>query len=389
MRFRPKVWTTALLAFCSTSNLAYATGASRESIKAVVDSVIEPLKQQYRIPGVAAGIIAEGRAYVFNYGVASLQTKEAVTDDTLFELGSVTKTFTATLASYAQVKGYLSLSDTTGKYLPALQGSKFGNVTLLELATHTTGGLPLQVPDDVRSDDQLMAYLKQWVPSHVPGKYRTYSNISIGLLGLVTAKSANRTFEALMTQDLFSPLGLTSTYIDVPPAQTANYAQGYTADGSPVRLAPRLLWSEAYGIRATAADVLVFLEANMKMLTLGAELQRAITETHRGYFKSGSLTQDLIWEQYPKPVKLKALLKGNSRAMLFGTMPAAALTPPEPPRNDVWIDKTGSTNGFGAYVAFVPERRSGIVILTNRNVPIAARVRAAYAIMGSLGGSPL
>jgi beta-lactamase class C len=73
--------------------------------------------------------------------------------------------------------------------------------------------------------------------------------------------------------------------------------------------------------------------------------------------------------------------------MLLGVTPAAAVLPPEPPRRDVWINKTGSTNGFGAYVAFVPEQRLGIVLLANRNYAIADRVTAAYTILSALANA--
>ncbi len=78
-----------------------------------------------------------GKSYVFNYGVASIATRQPVADGTLFEIGSVSKTFTAALASYAQVMGRLSLSDTTYKYLPELRGHPLGDVTLINLGTHT------------------------------------------------------------------------------------------------------------------------------------------------------------------------------------------------------------------------------------------------------------
>jgi beta-lactamase class C len=154
-------------------------------------------------------------------------------------------------------------------------------------------------------------------------------------------------------------------------------------------MATGVLSSEAYGIRTTATDLVRFLEANMNSIRLDRKLQQAITETHTGYFKAGPMTQDLIWEQYPYPVALKTLLEGNSSAMIYNATPVTKITPPEAPREDVWINKTGTTNGFGAYVAFVPEKRQGIVILANKSYPIDERVTAAYKILTALaGGSP-
>jgi beta-lactamase class C len=321
---------------------------------------------------------------VFNYGVASKETRRPVTRDTLFELGSVSKTLTATLAAYAQVSGYLSLTDPTSKYLPSLQKTRFGDVSLINLGTHTPGGLPLQVPDNIRNNDQLIQYFKEWQPAYPPGTYRTYANPGIGALGLITAKSMDHDFTSLMQQRLFPALGMKSTYIDVPAANQADYAEGYTKQAAPIRMRPGVVSAEAYGIKTTAADMIRFLEANMNVIPLDEKLQRAITATHTGYFKAGAMTQDLIWEQYPYPVTLNTLLDGNSAAMIFNATPVTEIKPPLKSQNDVWINKTGSTNGFGSYVAFVPGKRLGIVILANRNFPIEDRVTAAYRILTSL-----
>ncbi len=357
-----------------------------DRIKNAVDAAIRPVMAKDRIPGMAVGITVAGKTYVFSYGVASTETGQPVTRDTLFEIGSVTKTFTATLACFAQVMGYLSLSDKTSTYLPALRGSEFGDVSLLNLGTHTPGGLPLQVPDDIGNNDQLMEYFKNWRSTYRPGTYRTYANPGIGTLGLITAKSMGQDFAALMEQLLFPGLGMKSSYINVPEAKMADYAQGYTKDDAPIRMATAVLSSEAYGIKTTACDLVRFAEANMSSIGLDEKLQRAITETHTGYFKAGPMTQDLIWEQYPYPVTLTALLEGNSPAMAYNPTPVTRISPPEEPREDVWINKTGSTNGFGAYVAFVPEKRLGIVILANKNYPNDQRVTLAFQIFAALGG---
>ncbi|WP_233854831.1 class C beta-lactamase [Paraburkholderia sp. HD33-4] len=378
--------TFALFTLYASSPAGHAAEPGTAQLQSAVDAAIRPMMAKYHIAGMAVGVIEDGKPYVYNYGVASTQTAKPVTRDTLFELGSVSKTFTATLASYAQLDGKLSLSDGTERYLPTLRGRPFGKVSLLNLGTHTPGGLPLQVPDDIHNDAQLLRYFHDWQPAHAPGTFRTYSNPGIGTLGLITAKTMGQDFTALMQQRVFPVLGMKSTYIDVPAAKMPDYAQGYTKDGAPIRLTGGVISAEAYGVKSTAADMLRFVQANMNLIPLDSQFQRAITDTHTGYFQAGVLTQDLIWEQYPYPVALPTLLAGNSMQMALDGSPSSAIKPPLPPQQNVWINKTGSTNGFGAYVAFVPQKRLGIVMLANRNFPIEARVSAAHQILTALDG---
>jgi beta-lactamase class C len=372
---------------CTIATASHAADDQKDRIKTAVDHAMAPVIAHNGIRGMAVGIVDGDEHYVFNYGVASTETGKPVTNETLFELGSVSKTLTATLASYAQVRGYLSLSDPTSRFLPSLQNSPFGNVTLLNLGTHTPGGLPLQVPDNISNNEQLMQYFKAWQPAYAAGTHRTYANPSIGTLGLIAAKSMGQDFDGLMQGQLFPALGMKDTYIKVPAAKMPDYAQGYTKDGAPIRMAPGVLSSEAYGIKTTAADMNRFVEANMNLIRVNEKLQHAIANTHIGYFKAGPMTQDLIWEQYPYPVTLESLLSGNSPAMIFNATPVTEIKPPQEPQNNVWINKTGSTNGFGAYIAFIPQKRLGIVILANKNFPIDERVTAAYRILTSLENS--
>src|SRR4029077_12328670 len=230
------------LVTCSSTGVSGAPD-QQNAVKSAVDKAIQPVMEKYEIPGMAVGITLGGKHYVLDYGVASKKTGKPVTDSTLFEIGSVSKTFTATLASWAQVSGQLSLSDKTSKYLPSLQGTKFGDVSLLNLGTHTPGGLPLQVPENITKNDQLMKYFQDWQPTYAPGTYRTYGNPSIGLLGLITAQRMNQDFAALMEGRLFPALGLRSTYINVPEKKMADYAQGYKEKDEPIRMATAVLSS--------------------------------------------------------------------------------------------------------------------------------------------------
>lgn len=371
--------------FLAASSYA-ASAADQSKMKDAVDTTIQPLMQKYGIPGMAIAVTINGENYFYNYGVASKETRERVTNKTLFEIGSLSKTFTATLASYAQVNGNLSLSDNASKYLPPLHGSSFDNVSLLNLGTHTAGGLPLQVPDNIANTDQLMDYFKHWEPDHAAGTYRKYSNLSIGMLGMITAKSMNMSFEDALEKKLFPELGMTHSYINVPADQMKDYAQGYNVKDAPVRLNPGILESEAYGVKSGSADLIRFIDSNIQAGKSSEKLQRAITATHTGYFRSGEFTQDLIWEQYPYPVELKQLLAGNDPTVIYQGTVATRLSPPLPPRGDVLINKTGSTNGFSTYAAFVPSKKIGIVILANKSYPNDQRVTAAYQILTQLSG---
>ncbi|MDP9561927.1 UNVERIFIED_ORG: beta-lactamase class C [Rhizobium nepotum] len=376
----------ALATLISTSLFTQAFAADDARLKAITDAAIKPVMEKNGIPGLAVGISVDGENHVFTYGVMSKTTGQPVTPQTLFELGSISKTFTVTLSTYAETQGKLSLSGKVEDYLPSMKGKPFGDVTLMHLGTHTAGGFPLQVPDNVKTEPQLLAYLKAWKPAYEAGTHRTYANPSIGMLGYVTAKAMGQSYDSAMQDVLFPALGLKSTFTMVPKAKMADYAQGYKRTGEPARMTPAILSSEAYGVRSTATDMIRFVNANMGLEKLDGKLQQAIANTHAGYFSVGAMTQDMIWEQYAYPAALKTLIETNSGALLK-TVPVSEISPPMKPRGDVFINKTGSTNGFGAYVAFIPEQKLGIVILANKNYPNEDRVAVAYEILNGLKSS--
>ncbi|MEK1907538.1 MAG: class C beta-lactamase [Pseudomonas sp.] len=373
------------VAFCLLAGADFARAESNPAaIDTLVHSAAAEVMQQQGIPGLAIAITAQGRQRFYNYGVASRQTGQPISSDTLFEIGSVSKTFTATLAAYAQAKGQLSLDDKVGNYLPELQGSPFAEVTLINLATHSAGGFPLQVPDAVHNTAQLMAYLKAWQPQYAPGTQRTYANPSIGMLGVIAARSLRMPYVAALEQRLFPALAMPNTYLQVPVDKQSLYAQGYNKANEPVRLNPGVLADEAYGVKTSARDLLRFVEANLGRRELEPALKQALSATRTGYFRLGAMTQDLVWEQYGYPVALDALLQGNSNQVAYQSHAVRKLQPPLPVQEAVWVNKTGSTNGFGAYVAFVPAKQIGIVLLANRNYPNEDRVRLAYRILSAL-----
>ena len=377
----PLAWAIAASCLFPTAG---RTAGDPGKIAGAVDGAFRPLMTKYDVPGIAVAVTVNGREYFFNFGVESKADNKPVTKDTLFEMGSVSKTFTATLGTYAQTLGKLSLDDHPGKYMPDLRGSAIDKASLINLGTFTAGGLPLQLPGPVTNNAAMVSYFRHWQPSAAPGRVRRYSNPSIGLFGYVIALAMKGDFAGLIESEIFPKFGLGHSYIHVPQAAMANYAWGYGKDNKPIRVNPGVFDAEAYGVKSTAADMIRFVEANIRPDTLAMPLQRAVAGTHVGYFRTGDMVQGLGWEHYIYPLTLDRLLAGNSDAMAMEPHAVATLTPPQIPSQPTLFNKTGSTNGFGSYVAFVPEKKIGIVMLANKNFPIPARVTAAYAVLQGL-----
>ncbi|WP_231759245.1 class C beta-lactamase [Microbulbifer elongatus] len=357
------------------------TGSDR--LEAVVVEAVQPLVEKYRIPGMALALTIDGEPHFFTLGETALEDGVPVTEHTLFEVGSISKTFTATLAAYAEVKGALDFHKPVSAYLPPLRGSAMDRVSVLNLATHTAGYFPLQVPEEIADDTQLLAYFRNWQPQYTPGTKRTYSNPGSGLLGLVAARSLNQPFAKVMEEQIFRGLGLSDTYVRVPEKKMHDYAEGHNSQHKPVRVNIGLLGNEAYGVRSTAADLTRFLAAQMELVKVSDDLQKALAKTRTGYFETDYYVQDMVWEQYALPLSQARLLAGNSRDMITRDQPVGAVGPLSPQR-DVLINKTGSTGGFSAYVAFIPQQRFGFVLLANKYFPNKERVELLYKILQAL-----
>ncbi|OSP15637.1 class C beta-lactamase [Vibrio alginolyticus] len=376
----------ALLAILSLTS--FVTFAKTEltvssQLKSVVDECAKGLINEYDIPGLAVAVTIDGKRYFYNYGLADVSKGSLVTNDTIFELGSISKTFAATLTGYAQEKGKLDMDDKVKDYIPELENSALGNTKLVNVATYTAGGLPLQFPSEVTNDAEMMQYYKTWKPEYEAGTKRKYSNPSIGLFGYIGALSMKSDYTEMMETVILPELGMTNTFVDVPKDKLNNYAFGYSSEGKPVRVNLGILDAQAYGIKSTSLDMLQYIEANMGQAQLNTDIENALERTHTKYFDTDTFTQAVGWEGYDYPVSLSQLLKGNSSDVILKAKPVQASVSGTLGR-DVWYNKTGSTGGFGAYVAYVPSEKIGIVILANKNYPNAERVEAAYHIISSV-----
>ncbi|ENI8367633.1 beta-lactamase, partial [Acinetobacter baumannii] len=314
------------------------------------------------------------------YGLQSVQDKKAVNSSTIFELGSVSKLFTATAGGYAKNKGKISFDDTPGKYWKELKNTPIDQVNLLQLATYTSGNLALQFPDEVKTDQQVLTFFKDWKPKNSIGEYRQYSNPSIGLFGKVVALSMNKPFDQVLEKTIFPALGLKHSYVNVPKTQMQNYAFGYNQENQPIRVNPGPLDAPAYGVKSTLPDMLSFIHANLNPQKYPADIQRAINETHQGRYQVNTMYQALGWEEFSYPATLQTLLDSNSEQIVM--KPNVTAISKEP--SVKMYHKTGSTTGFGTYVVFIPKENIGLVMLTNKRIPNEERIKAAYAVLNAI-----
>jgi len=364
----------------STSIYAGNTPKEQE-IKKLVDQNFKPLLEKYDVPGMAVGVIQNNKKYEMYYGLQSVQDKKAVNSSTIFELGSVSKLFTATAGGYAKTKGTLSFDDTPGKYWKELKNTSIDQVNLLQLATYTSGNLALQFPDEVKTDQQVLTFFKDWKPKNPIGEYRQYSNPSIGLFGKVVALSMNKSFDQVLENTIFPELGLKHSYVNVPKTQIQNYAFGYNQENQPIRVNPGPLDAPAYGVKSTLPDMLKFINANLNPQKYPVDIQRAINETHQGFYQVGTMYQALGWEEFSYPAPLQTLLDSNSEQIVMKPNKVTAISK-EP--SVKMFHKTGSTNGFGTYVVFIPKENIGLVMLTNKRIPNEERIKAAYAVLNAI-----
>ena len=265
-----------------------------------------------------------------------------------------------------------------------MAGTPIGDATVLELGAYSADCLPLQFPDAVQTSQQVVDFFRHWQPHAKPGTQRCYSNPSLGLFGDLAARAQHQPFATLMTEGLLPKMGLENTYLHIPASAQGLYAQGYDAAGKPVRVGPGPYADEAYGIKTSASDLLRYVRLQMQPEGLPPALVKAIDITQQGYFQVGAMTQGLGWERYHYPATLATLVDGNSPRLIREPQATTRLQPALPAQPAAWYNKTGSTNGFGAYAAFVPSEQLAIVLLANRNYPNEARVRAAFEILSSL-----
>jgi beta-lactamase class C len=335
-----------------------ASGASvRDTVAPIVAREVHALLPENTAGGVAVAVRHGGETLFFNFGYADSAARRPLSEDSLFNLGSLRKVFEATVLAEAAQQGALSLDDPVTKYLPELRGGgDITKVTLGELATHTSGLLLPQDhppwPTERYTRESFIARLKAWTaePGHAPGTRHTYTHAGYILLQLALERALGKPIGTLFAERITGPLGLSSTLVPergadsthggLTAALLARAVQGYDENGAPIGTPGN---QQGYydfpgtgQMFSSARDLAAFMEASLGERPAPPALAAALVSAQQGRFPiTPHIAQALAWEVHSDA---------------------------QPPI----VGKNGGLNNTSTYLGLMPARKSGVVILVNR-----------------------
>lgn len=309
-----------------------------------VDEIARPYIQKLNTVGLSIGILKNGQISTYNYGETARGNKQLPTANTIFEIGSVTKTFTAALLSWYANEGKVKLTDPVTKYLPdsVKANPALNGITLLQLSNHTSG--LARIPENLQFDSAgaanpyknytkklLFAYLKTCKLNSRPGEQYAYSNLGVGLLGTVLSQVSGKTFDQMVQEIICAPLGMKNTVQHLSALQQTGFTKVYSQYGDPTVPWDFSALAACGALRSTVNDLLVYARANMNN---GADrLGKALAQTHE--------------VTYSKDTKIGL---GWHIIVVDGAD---------------YIFHNGGTYGSSSFLAFNAEKKLAVVILSN------------------------
>jgi CubicO group peptidase (beta-lactamase class C family) len=343
-----------------------------------IDALVEATVQKHGLPGMVLGVVIDGElAFAKGAGVSDVGTKAVPDADTVYAIGSITKSFTALSVLALRDDGALSLDDPLTRFLPEAAGLVYPTrdappITLRQVLTHTSGLPRLGNFDYTRSDaapseEEVVRSLSAFPLENPPGSAWVYSNLGYGLLGILVGRAAHAPLRTFMAKRIFEPLGMTATTFEAAHPPAGRLATGYQkASGGEIQPVPgwRLGASEgAGGIASSVRDMARYVAFQLDAYPprsapeKGPIRRSSVRETHANALKSGRLHVGLRSEA----VKGESLVHAGSDAYGY------AWTVHEDCDFDEVVRHSGAVAGFNSSVAFLPAEGVGVVALTNVN----------------------
>lgn len=235
--------------------------------------VVRELMEKYRVPGAAVGVWYKGEVESAGFGITSVENPLDVTADTLFQVGSISKTVTATMIMMLVEQGKVDLDATFQSYFPDFKvkdETAAAQATIRNLLTHTSGWAGDVFEDTGAGDDAsarfmaLMSEVDQLAPT---GTIWSYNNANFYLLGHLIEHITGESYQSAVRRMVFEPLGMNHTYLDPADVITHRFAVGHLIDDDEVKVGrPWYLPRAAYpvgGVVTCVADLLAYAQFHM------------------------------------------------------------------------------------------------------------------------------
>lgn len=332
---------------------------------------------KFHIPGAAVVIANKGKVRTCLFGEAVPKKHIPVSEKTIFELGSITKTFTGLILAKEVISGKIQLDQPIHHHLKLPHSASIGKISYLDLASYTSGlafnveNLAYNASSSVQNQINFRHYLKNHVPAFKPKSYMLYSNVGFGLLGQIMAKNEQSSLTKLMRIEILAPLKMNSSGLDISKENQKYLAQGFTAQGKPTAYLPSGLFGGSWAMRASVNDMRSYLNAALGERSTPVKIHQAMLLTQTAYYDMPKEETQLGLGWLIAPLnKASAIQKLIHHPAYYQFIPYQIKKIQKPEFNsNTLIGKTGATDGFRAYIAVIPAKRTGIVIMINRFIP--------------------
>lgn len=316
-----------------------------------VEAAVHPYANLASTASLSIGVLKNGGVRYYHYGEKEKGKAGLPDEHSLYEIGSITKTFTALLLADAVVNGEMKLDDPVNRYLPpAVPKLQFEGtpVTLKMLANHTAG-LP-RMPGNFETavkdaadpykfygEAELTAFYIKFKLAKKPGTAYEYSNLGAATLGWILERFYKKNFETLVKEKIALACGLKETMQTVAAKDSGRFLNGYTEEGKPASPWSFSAFSGAGALRSTAADMMLYAQAVLNQSPPSLSKALALAETVT--FTDGNNKIGLGWHY----------LRAGTGELLF---------------------HNGGTGGFRSFLAVNKQAKTAVVLLSNSAVSV-------------------
>lgn len=330
-----------------------------QDIESTVNGLVQPLVDAGKNRGVSVGLFEIGNEYpkMFFYGKIAKEDPTKPNEYTVYEIGSITKTFTAMMMMMLARDGKMQVSDPVQKFLPDSvtihNFTSSEHIKIANLVTHTSGlpNMPTNLMADPKTDKKdpyknytttdMYNFINNYILEREPGTRYIYSDLGMGLLGHLESRASGMSYEKVLHYYILDSLGMNWTGITLSSEMSKNLAKGYTEKGEPTGNWNYQALEGSGAIRSNLKDMLKYLAFNMGK-TDTMHFKEALEMMQRRRFDT------------------------DMPGVYIGT--GWNISETGDGKQVIWYNN--NMGGYTGYIAFMPETGSGVVVLSNQATPV-------------------